>query len=256
VHVEIEKRGRGPVLWLLHGLGASRDHQYAVADLLSDRYCCMLPDLRGHGDSEGGPIESLATFADDLVPHVRQDPGAVAGLSLGALVAVQLWQRLPTLPAVILIDPMLDAEPVWDWALEGSNTTRDAYRKLISPYLEKDLEALVLLMAEHPLTHDLAEEGRRTNALSHLRADDETIRQALRVMRLDAAPISWERPASSDTDVHIVRATRSPACPEAAAAKIALSIGAAVSEIQSGHCVSLDEPEALARCLDSLLRVA
>jgi pimeloyl-ACP methyl ester carboxylesterase len=253
----VEERGTGEhVLWLLHGLGASRDHQYAVADLLGDRYRCLLPDLRGHGDSEGGPVLALETFAEDLAPYVRERPGAVAGLSLGALVAVQLWQRLPTLPAVILIDPMLDAAPVWDWACEGTNSTRDAYRKLISPYLEKDLEALVRLMAGHPLTAGLAEDARRRNARSHLRADEETIQTALTAMRLDAAPIAWERPEGSTTSLHIVRATRSPACPEPAAQAVAGLVGATISELDSGHCASLDEPGALAACLAGLLSPA
>ncbi len=245
----VEERGSGPrTAWLLHGLGASRDHLHATADALDGRFRCLLPDLRGHGDTPPAtPVTSLADYVDDLAPLVADDPGCVAGLSFGATLALMTWQRLPTaVEALALVDPALDPGAL----LATAGTRPDAYRALVAPYFERDREALVALMAEHPLTRGLDEASRRRNAASHLRADHETLLQTLDVLRREAAP-AWTRPAGSATAVTVVRATRSPACPPAAARRVAEQLGGEVREVESGHAASLDAPAALAACLEA-----
>jgi hypothetical protein len=49
----------------------------------------------------------------------------------------------------------------------------------------------------------------------------------------------------------VLRATRSVASTPAATAAFAAQLGAEVGEVESGHCASLDEPGALAECLDA-----
>jgi pimeloyl-ACP methyl ester carboxylesterase len=230
----------------VHGLGASRDHFYRLADALDGRFRCVLPDLRGHGDSPAAPVERIEDFARDLRPVVREAaPVALCGLSLGADVARLLWSAEPrAVEAVALVDPVLTGEPLWRWARGRAATPEEAWQHVAAPFREDDLERLVALMADYPLTAGLGEEARRLNARSHLRADRETIWSALRVLAGDERLPG--RPRWSRARTLLVRARRSEACPLRKALPLALRLRARLVAIDSGHCVSLDAPEQLA----------
>jgi pimeloyl-ACP methyl ester carboxylesterase len=239
---------------LLHGLGASRDHFDEVADALDDRFRLVLPDLRGHGDSPDEPLAGLEDYVRDLVPIVRaHGPAAVCGLSFGGDLALELWHAEESIDGVCLVDPLLDGDALWRWARRRAWTRRGAYRQVVSPFYERDLEQLVALMAEYPLTADLDERGRRRNAVSHLRASEATLHATLRLLRTRAPRPG--RPAGSRASALVLRAARSPACPWDAAVHLAERLGGAAATIDAGHCASLSEPhtlaETLARWLDA-----
>jgi pimeloyl-ACP methyl ester carboxylesterase len=244
MQLAVEERGTGPqTLLLVHGLGASRDHLHAVADALDGRFRTVLPDLPGHGDSPPGEAgHSLDQYVDDLRPLLlAAAPAVVCGLSFGADLARLLWNAEPDAVAgVALVEPLLDAEPLHRWAADNA-------RSVIAPYLERDFERLVALMAEYPLTADLDEAARVLNACSHLRADEATLRGTLRIFGLgEALP---GRPARSAAHVVVARASRSPVCPERAAAALASELGGEVVELDCGHCVALAAPQLLADAL-------
>jgi pimeloyl-ACP methyl ester carboxylesterase len=250
VELAVEVRGSGlPTLVLLHGLGASRDHFDEVADALEDRFRLVLPDLRGHGDSPPGRVERIGDFVDDLVPVVSAHaPAAVCGLSFGGDLALHLWNAAPAaVAAVCVVDPLLDFDALWSWARSRSWTRRGAYRQVVSPFFERDLERLVALMAQYPLTADLDERGRRRNAVSHLRASEETLHRTLRILR--APPARPGRPSGSEAQALVLRALRSVACSEASGARLAARLGGEARAIDSGHCASLSEPALLAETL-------
>lgn len=250
VELAVEQRGSGPrTLLLLHGLGASRDHLYEVADALDGRFGSILPDLRGHGDSPGGPVESIADYVEDLRPLVRAAaPVAICGLSFGGDLARLLWDAEPdSVTEVIIVDPLLDVEALWRWAWTRAETRKEAYRQLISPYLEHDFDRLVTLMANYPLTADLDEVARGRNARSHLRSDETTIHSTLRVLgKPEPLP---DRPAGSTARATIVRAARSPACPPLLATELAERLDATVVALDCGHCASLSAPLPLAEAV-------
>jgi len=56
-----EVAGSGPPVILLHPFPVCREFWIPVAEFLSSRYFLIMPDLRGHGDSELG--EGPATMA-------------------------------------------------------------------------------------------------------------------------------------------------------------------------------------------------
>jgi pimeloyl-ACP methyl ester carboxylesterase len=256
MELAVEVRGAGPkTLLLLHGLGASHDHFDDVADALGGRALLVLPDLRGHGDSPPGPVEAIDDYVRDLVPIVRaHGPLAVCGLSFGGDLALHLWQAAPdAISAVVVVDPLLDAAGLWSWARARVTAKRDALREILSPFFERDLDRLVALMAEYPLTADLDEAARRRNARSHLRAAKETLHGTLRI--LEKLPPLPGRPAGSSAAALVVRAARSIACPPGAAAEFAERIDANLETINAGHCVSLSEPQRFAALLSSWLRL-
>jgi pimeloyl-ACP methyl ester carboxylesterase len=256
VELAVEMRGTGRrTLLLLHGLGASRDHFDEVAEALEGRFRLVLPDLRGHGESPAGPVEWIGDYVGDLVPIVREHgPLALCGLSFGGDLVLHLWNAAPeSVSAVVVVDSLLDPQELWAWARERAATNRDAYREIVAPFFERDLERLVALMADYPLTADLGEPERRRNARSHLRASEETLHATLEILRAPT-PLPG-RPDGSPAPALVLRAARSIACPPAAAAELAERIGARVETIDAGHCASLSEPQvlaaALARWLDS-----
>lgn len=103
-------RGRPPML-LLHGATDDGLCWLRVAKHLDDRYDLVMPDARGHGDTETGADTKLAMpgMADDaaaLVEHLELGPVTVMGHSMGAQVATELAARRPDLVAkLVLEDP-------------------------------------------------------------------------------------------------------------------------------------------------------
>ncbi|GAB6984085.1 alpha/beta fold hydrolase [Nocardioides pyridinolyticus] len=90
-----------PTLVLLHGVGLDHTMWGPVADLLSDAFEVVTPDLPGHGSRPPAPAgTTLADLADGVAEEVR--PGShLVGFSLGALVAQHLARYRPDLAATL-----------------------------------------------------------------------------------------------------------------------------------------------------------
>lgn len=90
VDVSYRIEGRGPALYLVHGIGARKTTwDELIADLKQD-FTCVSYDLRGHGDSPiPPPPYSLEDLVDDL-EALRQKLGHqkihLAGHSLGGMI--------------------------------------------------------------------------------------------------------------------------------------------------------------------------
>jgi pimeloyl-ACP methyl ester carboxylesterase len=52
-HAQLE--GEGPLITMIHGIGASTESWAGLVPLLCDRFACLSYDLRGHGQSEVVP---------------------------------------------------------------------------------------------------------------------------------------------------------------------------------------------------------
>ena len=93
----LRSAGEGPLLLLLHGLGSSSLDWQAQIERFSEHYRVVALDLRGHGQSmQEGPFD-VATLAADVVNWLdaQPEPAWVVGLSLGAMVALELALQLP-----------------------------------------------------------------------------------------------------------------------------------------------------------------
>ena len=92
--------GDAPPLLLIHG---NRDHCHNwdwMADRLADQYHILVPDLRGHGDSQWsvGSAYAMSEFVYDMAQLVRQTrtaPVRIVAHSLGGNVALQYAGVLP-----------------------------------------------------------------------------------------------------------------------------------------------------------------
>ncbi|MGP3931530.1 alpha/beta fold hydrolase [Nonomuraea sp. KM88] len=101
--------GPGEPVLLLHGLGGTLE-AWDRLELAGHR--AVAPDLRGHGLSGDGPWEWERAL-DDLeavVAHLGLGNPAVAGHSLGGMLAVLWARRHPECPAIVNLDGLRSAE--------------------------------------------------------------------------------------------------------------------------------------------------
>jgi len=89
------RSGQGPKLLLIHGTGSSGASWAAVAQRLAGRFELLLPDLPGHGGSQGfadhrAGLNRMAGALAGLLDSLGWAPDLVAGHSAGAAVMLQM----------------------------------------------------------------------------------------------------------------------------------------------------------------------
>jgi pimeloyl-ACP methyl ester carboxylesterase len=107
--------GDGPPVVLLHPFPVNHELWLPAAQALSSRYRLIMPDLRGHGDSEAG--NGPATMAKHAADIARicdeEDVGRAvfAGVSIGGYILFEFWRRYRgRVAALILADTRAQAE--------------------------------------------------------------------------------------------------------------------------------------------------
>lgn len=94
VRIAWERRGSGPPLLLIHGLGYARWGWEPVVDLLAAEHDVVLFDNRGIGDSAAPPgpytVAEMARDAASVLDAAGLERAHVLGTSLGGMVALQL----------------------------------------------------------------------------------------------------------------------------------------------------------------------
>ncbi len=97
--VYFAEHGSGPPLLLVHGLMVTGEMFRPVIEHLASRHRLIVPDLRGHGRSQGlPPPYSAAQLASDLsclLDHLSIDSTAVLGYSQGGTIVQQLVLDYP-----------------------------------------------------------------------------------------------------------------------------------------------------------------
>src|SRR5579864_4658669 len=89
--------GDGPPVVLLHPFPANREFWFPVAQSLSTRYRLLLPDLRGHGDSDVGEgpatMEKHATDIARVMDDAEVGRAPMIGVSIGGYVLFEFWRK-------------------------------------------------------------------------------------------------------------------------------------------------------------------
>lgn len=102
-----KKSGKGTVV-LIHGTGARAEMWIPQIKLLVDRgWHCLLPDLRGHGESaEPGESTNIEVHIKDILDTLEgvdiDYPVTFAGHSLGSIISMELAAQRPEMFKQIL----------------------------------------------------------------------------------------------------------------------------------------------------------
>jgi pimeloyl-ACP methyl ester carboxylesterase len=92
-----EVRGSGPPVVLLHPFPCHHEFWHPVAAALESRYRLILPDLRGHGDSESGDGPAFMQKHAGDIARVLDAAGvgkaAFVGCSIGGYILFEFWRR-------------------------------------------------------------------------------------------------------------------------------------------------------------------
>jgi 3-oxoadipate enol-lactonase len=97
ISVYYNRMGTGEPLVFIHGLG-ERKEGWVFQHALADNYDLIIPDLRGHGQSETSEEISIRTFAKDilaLLNHLGIQRAHFCGLSMGGVVAQEIYRMAP-----------------------------------------------------------------------------------------------------------------------------------------------------------------
>jgi pimeloyl-ACP methyl ester carboxylesterase len=91
--------GEGPAVVLLHPTPVNQRFWLPVAEILAPKYRLIVPDLRGHGESEAGEgpitVEKLAADAGRLLDHLQLGKALFAGCSVGGYALYEIWRTMP-----------------------------------------------------------------------------------------------------------------------------------------------------------------
>jgi pimeloyl-ACP methyl ester carboxylesterase len=96
VEIAYDDVGAGLPVAFIHGFPHNRSLWAPQVGALVDRARCIVPDLRGFGESSRHGPFSIDQFADDVATLLRTlgiERAVIAGLSMGGYVAFALWRR-------------------------------------------------------------------------------------------------------------------------------------------------------------------
>jgi len=142
-----EVRGNGPPVVLLHPFPCHHEFWHPVAAALESRYRLILPDLRGHGDSEIGEGPALMQKHAGDIARVLDAAGigkaAFIGCSIGGYILFEFWRRSR---ARVTSIALCDTRPQADTAEARANRLQAAATVLeqgTEPFLETMIPKLM-----------------------------------------------------------------------------------------------------------------
>lgn len=127
-----------PVIALIHGAG--NDHSvwnWQARHLAHHGFSVLAPDLPGHGRSEGAPLPSIEALADwtiALLDAAGVSRAAVAGHSMGSLVALQTAAQAPSRISHLLLLGSVAPMPVAPPLLDAAAGNRAAAHAMINQW--------------------------------------------------------------------------------------------------------------------------
>ncbi len=139
--------GSGPPVVLLHPFPADRTFWKPVVPTLSSRYRLIVPDLRGHGDSEIGEgpatMEKHARDLDRLLDAVGVAKAAFVGVSIGGYILFDFWRRFRArVTALALCDTKPQADST-EARLNRLKVAAEVVEQGTAPFIESMIPKLL-----------------------------------------------------------------------------------------------------------------
>ena len=248
-----EWAGDPPNALLMHGIGNYGRYWDFFADAVAGRLRLIAADARGHGDSpkpDGGYAPS--DFVADAVRVMKAKmPGrsVVVGHSMGGFHATALTLAHPELVGgLVLVDVGPRSEP----GNVGGGRARRLSLGRPDSFLSEDA-ALAYLRETSPDYTDavyanrIAWVFRRENGALVWRSSKDALRQILDTTASRAWSDVWDRLGEIDAPVLVIRGTQSTSMrAEVGQRMLAALKRGSLLELDAGHNIALDQPQALA----------
>jgi 2-succinyl-6-hydroxy-2,4-cyclohexadiene-1-carboxylate synthase len=183
-----------PKIVFLHGFLGSGSDWLPFAEKLNDRFCCVLVDLPGHGEStipENAETEGFfMRTVDSLAGKIRQlsaEPCVLAGYSMGGRIGLALALRYPELFSKALI---ISSSP--GLRTEEEKEVRRKSDEGIARKIERNFEGFIRFWYDQPLFSTL-----KSHALFHevearrKKGSPEQLARALRLLGTGSQPSFW-----------------------------------------------------------------
>lgn len=245
-------QGEGPAVVLLHPFPCNHRFWLGAAESLTSRYRVILPDLRGHGQSEGGdgPITMERLGADilRLLDELQVQRALFAGCSIGGYTLYEIWRRAPARVQALgfcCARPQADTEAGRQQRFEWIEKVRD---RGTGELIEAQLERLIGPTAKqrHP-----ARVGEAREMMQMM-----TPAAAIALMQgLAARPDSVETAKGIRVPAFVLAGGEDPVSPPADMKLLAETIrnggyGAEYTELRdAGHFAPWEQPQMVGRLL-------
>lgn len=249
-------QGAGPTVVLLHPTPVDHRFWVPVAYILASKYRLIIPDLRGHGQSEAGSesplapitVERLAADVGRLLDHLSVNKAFFAGCSIGGYTLYEVWRTMPDRVEALAFccsRPQADDLPVR--AKRQENITKIRERGT-AEFIESNLETVLGPTARRRWPQKIAEVREMMLAVTP---------EALIAIQqgLAARPDSVATARTLRVPCFVLAAGEDPASPPADMRVLAEQIrnggyGAEYQEIpDAGHFAPFEQPELVARIL-------
>ena len=244
--------GGGPAVVLLHPTPVDHRFWLAAAEILAGKYRVILPDMRGHGQSELGEgsitVEKLAADAGRLLDHLEMGRAFFGGCSIGGYTLFEIWRTMPARVeafAFCCSKAQADTEAA---RAKREETIAKVRERGTAEFIESNLETLIGSGARRRWPEKVAEAREMMQAVpvesivavqQGLAARPDSVVTA-RTMRIPCCVIAGgEDPGSTPADMRLL------------AEQIRNGgYGAEYSEIpDAGHYAPFEQPELVARIL-------
>ena len=183
-----------PGIVFLHGFLGSAQDWLPVAESLSDRFQCLMPDLPGHGESrsrdQNGPMafHNAALGLLEAIANVRSGPVHLAGYSMGGRMALYMALKFPrrfiTVTAV-------SASP--GLRTDEQRRERRVHDELLAAELEQDPDGFLERWYRLPLFATLSAHPLFPQILAARRTGNpRTLASSLRALGTGNQPSQWD----------------------------------------------------------------
>jgi len=113
IELAYDDAGSGSAVVLLHGYPFNRSMWNEQIEVLRKSHRVIVPDLRGHGDSQVAPatIKDMARDIAELMTGLGINEAVIGGLSMGGYIALAFYRQFPErVKALMLADTRAAAD--------------------------------------------------------------------------------------------------------------------------------------------------
>jgi 3-oxoadipate enol-lactonase len=243
------KEGNGPVLVLVHSLGANANLWRPQIDAFRDRYTVIAMDTRGHGGSSAKGDVTVEAAASDLaaiLSHLDVTSCDLVAISTGGPIALTLAAKHPGLIRKLVLADTYAKPPEGSKELVEATAEAIAYISMVE--FGRQYAAETLLWST---SLDLQDELAASIAAIDPKVYVKLMRSALLgdfTAKLGAVKAQTLVLIGSEDTI------TPPQCSEALVAGIANAVSAVVAD--AGHLSSIDNPAAFNAALENFVGTA